>query len=189
MVVQAAMSKGRASADNFAGSLMLSLLAGRAGRLRGDGLPASRALLDLGVIALRIGAVIPISRRLAWQRTFLALDVYRWRSRDGYHGWVVVRGIVVRVVRVVRGIVVRPGVIPGVIPEGIDDDPDTQVSIPVMPVMATRSTRPHLSTRPDTRSTGPHLSARPYTRSTGPGMRTLSTVCHGHAAHARQEQP
>src|SRR5574340_1437767 len=113
MVVQAATSKGRTSADNFAGSLMLSLLTGCGGRLRGDGLPASRALLDLGVIALRIGAVIPISRRLAWQRTLLALDVYRWRSRNCYHGWVVVREIVVRVVgvvrvvRVVRGIVVR----------------------------------------------------------------------------------
>jgi hypothetical protein len=39
----------------------LPFLAGQVGRLRGDGLPASRALLDVRVIALRIGTVIPIS--------------------------------------------------------------------------------------------------------------------------------
>jgi len=63
----------------------------------GNSLPATGALLHIGIVALRVGTVIPGSRGL--RRRFdslFALDIYRRLGRNGYDcWWIVIRGIVI----------------------------------------------------------------------------------------------
>jgi hypothetical protein len=163
----------------------------RGGGTRGHGLPATRAILHIGVIAFRVGTVIPGSRCLGRGFRFLpAFNVYRRRGWHGYGAWRVVVG----------RIVVGPWVIPRPVQEWVECNSDAQaipsiasipsMRIPSIPSMRPSGRRASMPSRPTRRPAMPSRSTWwPTIPSTWwPTMPSAwSTRCNGQATHAGHE--